>query len=34
MSLEDLNQQLHSRDTHLDKARFVVHKEHTSEEMA
>lgn len=34
MGLEDLNQQLHSRDTHLDKARLDVHDEHTPEELA
>jgi len=33
MSLEDLNEQLHSRDTHLDKARLAVHEEHTQEEI-
>ncbi len=34
MGLEDLNQQLHSRDTHLDKARLAMHEEHTAEEIA
>lgn len=33
MSLEDLNRELHSRDTHLDRARLVVHDEHTQEEI-
>jgi Domain of unknown function DUF11 len=33
MSLQDLNEQLHSRDTHLDKARLSVHEEHTPEEI-
>ncbi len=34
MSLEDLNDQLHSRDSHLDKARFGMHEEHTEEELS
>jgi hypothetical protein len=33
MSLQDLNEQLHSRDTHLEKARLAVHEEHTQEEI-
>ena len=33
MSLEDLNEQLHSRDTHLDRARLTVHEEHSQEEI-
>lgn len=34
MSLKDLNEQLYSRDAHLDKARIGMHEEHTSEELA
>lgn len=34
MSLENLNEQLYSRDTHIDKARLVLHEEHTPEELA
>ena len=34
MSLEDLNQRLHSRDTHLEKGRLIVNEEHSGDEIA
>ncbi len=33
MSLEDLNQRLHSRDTHLEKGRLIVSDERSAEEI-
>lgn len=34
MSLEDLNEQLHGRDAHLDRARLTPQEDHTAEEIA